>query len=103
MPMPVSVSLVFPCLQLWRAASLTRWVYTWLMFAILFASTSQGISYPYLYRNSAASPRARLTEALASAIEPVMTHPTDGESLKTWDTDDGSISLSYALRQQPAI
>jgi hypothetical protein len=51
------------------------------MFANRFANTSQGISYPNLYLNSAASPRARLTEARASAIDPVMTQPTDGESL----------------------
>lgn len=73
------------------------------MFAILFASTSHGISYPYLYRNSAASPLARITDARASAIEPVMTHPTPGESLYTYDTDDGSISLSCVAKiQYPA-
>lgn len=44
--------------------------------------------------NSAASLIALLADALASAIEPVMTHPTDGESLKTWETDEGSMSLS---------
>jgi hypothetical protein len=67
------------------------------MLASLFASTSQGISYPNLYLNSAASPRALVTDALASAMDPVMTHPTDGESLKTYETDDGSISLSFGL------
>lgn len=65
------------------------------MFASRFANTSQGISYPFLYMNSAASPIALLADALPSAIEPVMTHPTDGESLKMWDTEEGSISLSY--------
>lgn len=64
------------------------------MFASRFASTSQGISYPFLYMNSAASLIARLADALASAIDPVMTHPTDGESLKIWDTEEGSMSLS---------
>ena len=73
---------------------LTRCVYTWLMLANRFANTSQGISYPFLYMNSAASLIALLADALASAIDPVITHPTDGESLKIWDTDDGSISLS---------
>lgn len=73
---------------------LTRCVYTWFMFANRFANTSQGISYPFLYMNSAASLIALLADALASAIDPVMTHPTDGESLKIWDTDDGSMSLS---------
>lgn len=66
------------------------------MFASRFANTSQGISYPFLYMNSAASLIALLADALASAIDPVMTHPTDGESLKTWETDDGSMSLSCA-------
>ena len=37
---------------------------------------------------------ALLADALASAIEPVMTHPTEGESLKIWDTEPGSMSLS---------
>ncbi len=68
------------------------------MFANRFANTSQGISYPFLYINSAASLMARLADALPSAIDPVMTHPTDGESLKIWDTDDGSISLSYTIK-----
>ena len=68
------------------------------MFANRFANTSQGISYPFLYINSAASLMARLADALPSAIDPVMTHPTDGESLKIWDTDDGSISLSYTTK-----
>lgn len=68
------------------------------MFESRFARTSHGISYPNLYRNSAASPRARLTAALASAIDPVITQPTDGDSLKTWETEDGSISLSYRKR-----
>ena len=60
--------------------ALTLCVYTCEIFAKRFASTSHGISYPYLYLNSAASPLARDTDALASAIEPVMTHPTDGDS-----------------------
>ena len=64
------------------------------MFASLFASTSQGISYPFLYLNSAASPLALLTDARASAIDPVMTQPTEGESLKMCETEDGSMSLS---------
>ena len=59
----------------------TLCVYTCEMFASRFARTSQGISYPNLYLNSAASPLARLTDARASAIEPVMTQPTEGESL----------------------
>jgi len=53
------------------------------MFASRFASTSQGISYPNLYLNSAASPLALVTDARASAIDPVITQPTDGESLYT--------------------
>lgn len=65
------------------------------MFASLFANTSQGISYPFLYLNSAASPLALLTDALASAIDPVMTQPTEGESLKICETEDGSMSLSW--------
>jgi hypothetical protein len=56
-------------------------VYTWLMLAIRLANASQGISYPNLYLNSAASPLARVTDARASAIDPVITQPTDGESL----------------------
>lgn len=28
-------------------------------------------------------------------MDPVTTQPTDGEILKIWETDDGSISLSY--------
>ena len=64
------------------------------MFASLFASTSQGISYPFLYLNSAASPLALLTDARASAMEPVITQPTEGESLKMCETEDGSMSLS---------
>lgn len=64
------------------------------MFASLFARTSQGISYPFLYLNSAASPLALLTDARASAIDPVITQPTDGDSLKMCDTEEGSISLS---------
>ena len=74
---------------------LTLCVYTWFILASLLASTSHGISYPNLYRNSAASPLARSTDARASAIDPVITQPTEGESLKMCDTDDGSISLSY--------
>ena len=66
------------------------------MFASLLAKTSQGISYPYLYLNSAASPRALVTHALASAMEPVRTQPTDGEILKICETDEGSMSLSYS-------
>lgn len=68
------------------------------MLASLFARTSQGISYPYLYLNSAASPLALVTHALASAMEPVRTHPTDGEILKICETDDGSMSLSCMRR-----
>ena len=45
--------------------------------------------------NSAASLIALLAEARASAIEPVMTHPTDGESLNMCETEEGSINLSY--------
>lgn len=59
---------------------LTLCVYTCEMFAIRFARTSHGISYPNLYLNSAASPLARITDALASAIDPVMTQPTDGDN-----------------------
>lgn len=65
------------------------------MLANLFAKTSQGISYPYLYLNSAASPWARCANARASAIEPVITLPTDGEIWKRCDTEEGSISLSW--------
>lgn len=65
------------------------------MFASRFASTSQGISYPFLYLNSAASPLALLTDARASAIDPVITQPTEGESLKMCETEDGSMSLSF--------
>ena len=72
----------------------TLCVYTWLIFAKRFAKTSHGISYPFLYLNSAASPRALFTDARASAIEPVMTQPTEGEILNIWDTDEGSMSLS---------
>lgn len=64
------------------------------MLARRFASASAGISYPYLYRNSAASPCALCAKALASAMEPVMTQPTEGEILKMWETEAGSISLS---------
>lgn len=28
-------------------------------------------------------------------MEPVMTQPTDGDSLKMWETEEGSMSLSY--------
>jgi len=35
-----------------------------------------------------------MTEALASAMEPVMTQPTEGESLWMYETDEGSMSLS---------
>lgn len=38
------------------------------------------------------------TEALASAIDPVKTQPTDGESWKMWDTDEASMSLSCYQR-----
>ena len=72
-------------------------MYTWLILAILFARASQGISYPNLYRNSAASPIALCTEALASAMEPVITQPTEGDSWKIWETDDGSMSLSCMI------
>lgn len=65
------------------------------MLASRFARASAGISYPNLYRNSAASPWARWANALASAIDPVMTQPTEGEIWKMWDTEAGSISLSY--------
>jgi len=68
------------------------------MLASLLARTSQGISYPYLYLNSAASPLALVTHALASAMEPVRTHPTEGEILKMCETDAGSISLSYTRK-----
>jgi hypothetical protein len=68
------------------------------MLASRFASTSQGISYPYLYLNSAASPLALVTHALASAIEPVRTQPTDGEILKMCETEEGSMSLSCVGR-----
>jgi hypothetical protein len=54
-----------------------------LIFAKRFARTSHGISYPYLYLNSAASALALVTEARASAIDPVITHPTFGDRLKT--------------------
>ena len=67
------------------------------MLANRLAKTSQGISYPFLYLNSAVSALARITEARASAMEPVMTQPTDEESLKTCDTEEGSISLSCSL------
>lgn len=70
------------------------------MFASRLARTSQGISYPFLYLNSAASPLALSAEARASAIEPVMTHPTDGESLKICETEEGSINLSYRKRHE---
>src|SRR5271163_4246923 len=73
------------------------------MLASLLARTSQGISYPYLYLNSAASPLALVTQALASAMEPVRTHPTEGEILKMCETDDGSISLSYARKESAGI
>lgn len=73
---------------------LTLCVYTWLILAILLARASHGISYPYLYLNSAASPIALCTEALASAMEPVMTQPTDGDNWNMCETDDGSMSLS---------
>jgi hypothetical protein len=42
-------------------------VETWLRFAIRRARVSGVISYPYLYRNSAASDRALVTCARASA------------------------------------
>lgn len=64
------------------------------MLANLLAKTSHGISYPNLYRNSAASPCARCADALASAIDPVMTQPTDGEIWKMCETEEGSMSLS---------
>lgn len=67
------------------------------MFAKRFAKTSHGISYPFLYLNSAASLLALITDARASAIEPVMTQPTDCEILKTYDTEEGSMSLSFRL------
>ena len=77
-----------------KSPILTFCVYTWLIFARRFANTSHGISYPFLYRNSAVSPRALIADALASAIDPVMTHPTEEESLKMYETEDGSMSLS---------
>ena len=73
------------------------------MLANRLARTSQGISYPNLYRNSAASPCALDADARASAIDPVITQPTDGESLKMYDTDDGSINLSWALMLSTAL
>jgi hypothetical protein len=78
-----------------REGVYTRCVYTWLIFASLLLRTSHGISYPYLYLNSAASARALVTAARASAIEPVITHPTLGERLKMYVTEEGSRSLSY--------
>ena len=71
------------------------------MFAIRLASASTGISYPYLYLNSAASDCARCARGLASAIDPGMTHPTDGEIWKMWETDEGSSSLSCAPKISP--
>lgn len=68
------------------------------MLASRLARASQGISYPYLYLNSAASLRARSTQARASAIDPVITQPTDGEILKMCVTDEGSMSLSCRRR-----
>lgn len=53
-----------------------------------------------MYLNSAASPLARFTDARASAIDPVMTQPTEGESLYTYETEAGSISLSCNARYQ---
>jgi len=73
------------------------------MFARRFESTSHGISYPYLYLNSAASPLARVTDALASAIEPVMTQPTDGERVKMYVTEAGSSSLSCHVQSHQHI
>ena len=35
-----------------------------------------------------------MTEALASAMEPVMTQPTEGDNLWMYETDEGSMSLS---------
>ena len=69
------------------------------MFANRFAKTSHGISYPFLYLNSAASLLALVTDARASAIDPVMTQPTDDEILKTYDTDEGSMSLSLRVSE----
>ena len=37
---------------------------------------------------------ALCTKALASAMDPVITQPTEGDSWKIWETDDGSMSLS---------
>lgn len=67
------------------------------MFAIRLASASTGISYPYLYLNSAASDCARWASGLASAMAPVMTQPTDCEIWKMCETDEGSMSLSCGL------
>jgi hypothetical protein len=49
------------------------------MLAKRLARASHGISYPNLYLKSAASDWARCEKARASAMEPVMTQPTDGE------------------------
>lgn len=69
------------------------------MFAIRLASASTGISYPYLYLNSAASDCARWASGLASAMAPVMTQPTDCEIWKMCETDEGSMSLSCGLSE----
>jgi len=34
-------------------------------------------------------------------MEPVMTQPTDGDSLKMWETEEGSMSLSYIEASVP--
>jgi hypothetical protein len=36
-------------------------------------------------------------------MDPVMTQPTDGESLKMCETDDGSMSLSCAHMSTPCL
>jgi hypothetical protein len=64
------------------------------MLAKRLARASHGISYPNLYLKSAASDWARCEKARASAMEPVMTQPTDGEIWKMCETDEGSMSLS---------
>lgn len=33
-------------------------------------------------------------------MEPVITQPTEGDSLKMWDTEEGSMSLSCHIRQR---
>lgn len=64
------------------------------MLAMRLAMPWTGISYPYLYLNSAASALALKANDLASAIDPVANNPIEGVIWNKYDTVAGSNNLS---------